>query len=93
MRKKVIFITGASGEVGHALIRRLSEDEGNQLVTLDLHPLPPDLEGRVMPHVVGDLLGTTLLTRLISQYEIDSIFHLLHLCTTCMEFPFQFETQ
>ena len=31
MRKQVIFITGASGEVGHALIERLAADSDNRL--------------------------------------------------------------
>ena len=43
MRKRVIFITGASGEVGQALLRELSQDPANQILTMDLHPLPPEL--------------------------------------------------
>ena len=43
MRKKVIFITGASGEVGNALVRELAQDPANHILTMDLHPLPPEL--------------------------------------------------
>lgn len=43
MRKHAIFITGASGEVGHALIRHLGADGDNRLLTLDLKACPPDI--------------------------------------------------
>jgi nucleoside-diphosphate-sugar epimerase len=85
MRKKVIFITGASGEVGQALIKRLSADNGNQLLTFDLHPLPDDLNG-LSTHIVGDILDTRTLTRIVSQYEIDAIYHLAALLSTRGEF-------
>ncbi len=84
MRKRAILITGASGEVGHALIRRLAEDGNNRLLTLDLHDLPPDLAHQTT-HVVGNLLDTHLLTRLVSEYEIDVIFHLAALLSTRSE--------
>ncbi len=85
MRKKVIFITGAAGEVGQALIKRLSADNSNQLLTFDLHPLPDDLDG-LSTHIVGDILDTRNLTRIVSQYEIDAIFHLAALLSTRGEF-------
>lgn len=85
MRKKVIFITGAAGEVGQALIKRLSADNGNQLLTFDLHPLPDELGG-LSTHVVGDILDTSVLNRIVSRYEIDAIFHLAALLSTRGEF-------
>lgn len=85
MRKKVILITGASGEVGQALIRHLAADGNNQVVTMDLRPLPDDLNG-LAHHVVGNLLDPMLLARLVSQYEIDAIYHLAALLSTSSEF-------
>ncbi len=85
MRKRVIFITGAAGEVGHALIRRLAENGRNQLLTLDLKPLPADIRG-LSTHVQGDLLDVKLLARLVSEYEIDAIYHLAALLSTRAEF-------
>jgi threonine 3-dehydrogenase len=84
MRKRAILITGGAGEVGQALIRRLAEDSGNRLLTLDIHPLPDELR-RQATHVVGDLLDTHLLTRLVSEYEIDVIFHMAALLSTRSE--------
>lgn len=84
MRKKAILITGASGEVGHALIQRLQADDGNQLVTLDLAPLPDHLRAG-LTHVQGDITDEALLKRLVSQYEFDAIYHLAALLSTRSE--------
>lgn len=85
MRKKVIFITGASGEVGHALIKHLAEDGNNEIVSMDLRPLPEDIRGHVH-HVEGNLLDNILLARIVSRYEIDAIYHLAALLSTSSEF-------
>lgn len=85
MRKRVILITGASGEVGQALVRHLAADGANRLLTLDLRQLPEELRP-LTTHVEGDLLNKILLTRLVSEYEIDTIFHLAALLSTSSEF-------
>jgi len=84
MRKRVIFITGASGEVGQALLRALAQNPQNQLLTMDLHPLPPELRA-LSAHVEGDLLNMRLLARLVSEYEIDAMYHLAALLSTRAE--------
>ncbi len=86
MRKKVIFITGASGEVGHALIRHLAQDSNNALLTMDLRPLPDDVRALVVEHVEGNLLDNILLARIVTQYEIEAIYHLAALLSTSSEF-------
>lgn len=85
MRKKVILITGASGEIGQALIHRLYDDGRNQLVTLDLKPLPPELAGK-STHIEGDILDANLFARLITEYDLDVIYHLAALLSTRSEF-------
>ena len=75
MRKKVFLITGAAGEVGHALVKDLAREQSNELVTMDLEPLPADIQG-MSYHVQGDILDKAIFARLISEYEIDTIFHL-----------------
>ena len=85
MRKKVILITGAVGEIGQALIRRLTEDNHNKLLTLDLKKLPDDLTGKTT-HIEGDILDKDLMGRLISEYEFEAIFHLAALLSTRAEF-------
>ncbi|HSG02002.1 MAG TPA: NAD-dependent epimerase/dehydratase family protein [Vicinamibacterales bacterium] len=86
MRKPVILITGASGEIGHGLIERLALDGGAQIVTLDLSPLEASLAAKVHREIVGSILDTALLERMHSEFEIDLIFHLAALLSTRSEF-------
>lgn len=85
MRKQAVLITGASGEVGQALVKMLAEGGNSHLLTLDLKPLPADLRA-LTTHIEGDLLDERLLARLVSEYEIDVIYHLAALLSTRSEF-------
>lgn len=86
MRRKVTFITGASGEVGHALIHSLARSGQADILTMDLRPLPKDVAGLVVEHIEGNLLDGILLARIVTQYEIDCIYHLAALLSTSSEF-------
>lgn len=86
MRKKVVFITGASGEVGQALIEHLHGQGSWDILTMDLRPLPPPINSMVVEHIEGNLLDKILLARIVTQYEIDAIFHLAALLSTSSEF-------
>jgi threonine 3-dehydrogenase len=86
MRKPAIFITGANGEIGHGLITRLAEDHSRPLVTLDLAPLDPELKGLVQREFIGSILDAGLLERILSEFEVDMIFHLAALLSTRAEF-------
>jgi threonine 3-dehydrogenase len=85
MRKKGILITGAAGEIGDALIKNLARHDHNQIITLDVKPLPAETAGLVT-HVQGDILDQSLLARLVSEYEISTIYHLAALLSTRAEF-------
>ncbi len=75
MRKRVTLITGAAGEIGQALISNLAERSQQSLITLDIQPLPGDSASKVT-HIQGDIMDKGLLSRLVSEYEIDTIYHL-----------------
>ena len=85
MRKKVILITGAAGEVGQSLVKYLAESNGTPLLTLDIRELPAEMKG-MSTHLVGDILDKNLFARLIADYEIDRIYHLAALLSTSSEF-------
>jgi nucleoside-diphosphate-sugar epimerase len=85
MRKKVTLITGVSGEVGLALIKNLAELGNKNLLTLDIRPLPAEYS-QYSFHIQGDILDKSLLNRLISEYEIVTIFHMAALLSTRAEF-------
>ena len=86
MRKPVIFITGANGEIGHGLITQLTGSGGRQIVTLDLAPLDPDLRPLVQREFIGSILDAGLLERILSEFEVDLVFHLAALLSTRSEF-------
>jgi threonine 3-dehydrogenase len=85
VRKPVVLITGASGEIGHGLIDSLSREE-RPIITLDLRPLEPALGARVQQQYAGSILDANLLERILSEFEVDLIFHLAALLSTRGEF-------
>jgi threonine 3-dehydrogenase len=85
MRKKVILITGASGEIGQALIKNLVNQKDMPILSLDIAPLPDDINTQVIA-LQGDIMDKSLLSRLVSEYEVDTIYHLAALLSTRSEF-------
>lgn len=86
MRKPVVLITGAGGEIGHGLIARLSEQGARSIVTVDVNPLEPALAKRVTREFTGSILDRGLLERILSEFEVDLVFHLAALLSTRSEF-------
>ena len=86
MRKPVVLITGASGEIGHGLIERLAADGTRSIVTLDVSPLLPALARKVQREVTGSILDRAALERILSEFEVDLVFHLAALLSTRSEF-------
>jgi nucleoside-diphosphate-sugar epimerase len=80
----VALITGASGEIGHGLIERLGRER--PLLTLDLKPLEPAMGALVHRELLGSILDTNLLERILAEYEVDLVFHLAALLSTRGEF-------
>jgi threonine 3-dehydrogenase len=85
MRNPAVLVTGAGGEIGHALIERLAAS-GRPIVTIDISPLDRDLARHVRREFVGSILDRSLLERLLAEFEIDQIFHLAALLSTRSEF-------
>jgi nucleoside-diphosphate-sugar epimerase len=85
MRRKVVLITGASGEIGTALIKKLAKSKHNQIISIDINPLDAGNE-TFSHHIQGDILDKDLLSRLVSEYEIDAIYHLAAMLSTRAEF-------
>ena len=86
MRKPVVLITGASGEIGHGLIERLADDHSRGIVTLDLAPLDPSLGKKVQREVIGSILDKVALERILAEFEVDTVYHLAALLSTRSEF-------
>ena len=86
LRKPVVLLTGASGEIGHGLIERLAADGQRGIITLDLRPLDAELARLVQYQYLGSILDSALLERILAEFEVDLVFHLAALLSTRGEF-------
>ena len=85
MRTPVTLVTGAGGEIGHGLVTRLAR-AGRPIVTVDLTRLDNSLAPLVRREFTGSITDTTLLERVLAEFEVDLIFHLAALLSTRAEF-------
>ena len=86
MRKEVVLITGANGEIGHGLCVHLGNREDVLLLALDIEELDEDLKPYCHRFVQGDILDNMLLGRLVAEYEIRTIYHLASILSTRAEY-------
>jgi len=85
VRKPVVLITGAGGEIGHGLVTRLAAS-GSPIVTLDVSPLDASTAPHVSREFTGSITDVALLDRILSEFEVDRVFHLAALLSTRSEF-------
>ena len=86
MRKPVVAITGAGGEIGHGLIDRLAERGDRRIVTIDISRLDDSIAKKVDREITGSITDRALLERLMAEFEVDLVFHLAALLSTRSEF-------
>jgi nucleoside-diphosphate-sugar epimerase len=86
LRKSVVLITGAAGEIGHSLIHRLHGRGDFELITLDLKTLDDSLDSLVERQYVGSVTDNDLLDTILAEYSVTLIFHLAALLSTRSEF-------
>ncbi len=86
VRKPVVLITGANGEIGHGLIDRLAERGDRAIVTLDLAPLDSTIAKKVDREMTGSILDRGVLERILAEFQVELIFHLAALLSTRSEF-------
>ena len=72
MRKPVLLITGAGGEIGHGLISRLASP-GVSVITIDVSSLDSSLAPHVTREFTGSITDVSLLDRILAEFEVDSI--------------------
>jgi threonine 3-dehydrogenase len=86
IRKPVVLITGAGGEIGHGLITELSRADQGSVITLDLNPLDPELARLVQREFRGSITDHAVLERILAEFEVGTIYHLAALLSTRSEF-------
>src|SRR5216684_1769959 len=85
MRKPVVLLTGAGGEIGHALVAQFA-DADQAIITLDVQRLPAILAPVVTREFTGSITDASVLDRILSEFEVDCVFHLAALLSTRAEF-------
>jgi len=73
MTETSVLVTGASGEIGQALVQGLVKRGGYRIVTSDLAPLPDSVRSMSAEHAQGDLIYKI---KTLYDYDFDIIFHL-----------------
>src|SRR5512136_1164257 len=73
MSEKTVLVTGACGEIGQALVKKLAERGGFRIVTADLVELPEAILPLSGEHIQGDLVNKI---KIFYDYDFDIIFHL-----------------
>jgi nucleoside-diphosphate-sugar epimerase len=86
VRKPVVLITGAGGEIGHGLIARLAERGDRAIVTLDVSRLDPAMAAMVDREITGSILDRAVLERVLAEFRVELVFHLAALLSTRAEF-------
>jgi nucleoside-diphosphate-sugar epimerase len=86
MRKPVVLITGAGGEIGHGLIAKLATSRDRAIVTLDVSRLDADVGRLVDREITGSILDRAVLERILAEYRVELVFHLAALLSTRSEF-------
>jgi threonine 3-dehydrogenase len=86
VRKPVVLITGAGGEIGHGLIDRLAGQSQRAIVTLDVARLEPSIAAKVDREITGSILDRPVLERILAEFQVELVFHLAALLSTRSEF-------
>jgi threonine 3-dehydrogenase len=69
-------VTGANGEFGHGLIKKVHAAGNNNVIALDLHELDPDLKELCAKSYTGDILEKKRLGHIFASYDISEVYHL-----------------
>jgi nucleoside-diphosphate-sugar epimerase len=86
VRKPVVLITGAGGEIGHGLIERLAGQSQRAIVTLDVARLEPSIASNVDREITASILDRGVLERVLAEFQVELVFHLAALLSTRAEF-------
>jgi len=69
-------VTGANGEVGHALLPELFKLYRRKIITLDLSELDKELKVFVEKEFTGNILDIRFVSKIFKKYDIVEIYHL-----------------
>lgn len=85
LAKSAVVITGANGEIGHALIERLTEHGADAVIALDLREPDPVVARRCAQVVVGDVTDGATFERIDHRFDVRAVFHLAAMLSSASE--------
>lgn len=85
MQTDVILITGAAGEIGHALITHFAEYGGQNVIALDVNPIPEPLKAKVFKTLTGDITDEKMWEQFSHRFNAHVIYHLAALLSSSGE--------
>ncbi|MBL8680091.1 MAG: NAD-dependent epimerase/dehydratase family protein [Myxococcales bacterium] len=83
--QSAVVITGANGEIGHALIERLTEHSRDAVIAMDLRDLDASMARRCAQVVVGDVTDAATFERVGEQFDVRAVYHLAAMLSTSSE--------
>ena len=84
MTRRTALVTGAAGEMGHALIPALRE-RGYQVVALDLAPMPEESARHCVEVLQGSVVETDPVRVVFERFRPEVVFHLAAVLSTKAE--------
>jgi len=81
---KRYLITGAKGEIGHALLDHLTEDSQVEVLALDKQDPIESSNSQIIP-IKADITDLSALEAIFAKYQIDCIFHLAAILSSSAE--------
>ncbi len=84
--RSAVVITGANGEIGHALIERLSDAGQHAVIAVDLREPDAQIAKRCAATVLGDVTDPATFARIsTTEWQVHTVYHLAALLSTASE--------
>ena len=80
-----ILITGANGEMGHGLIKKLSKLKNKNIICLDINNVNNQIKPLVAASINGSILDENIISLINDKYKITQIYHLAALLSSKAE--------
>ena len=81
----MILITGINGEMGSALIKKLSQTEEREIIGLDIKSVNSEIESYLNKAYLGDIRDKNLIKKIFSDNKITEVYHLAAILSTKAE--------
>ena len=81
----MILITGINGEMGNALIKKLSQIDKRKIIGLDIKPVNSEMESYLDKIYIGDIKDNHLIKQIFSENQITEVYHLAAVLSTKAE--------